>query len=272
MRRTFTDFTVEVDMKRPDFLRSKGNGQRNLLLGRAVAELAADLHHLDTIQQQVFVDGASRPLIRNDWTDSGADYSDSSQLLIEGQQVMQDWEHPLMRKLAENACESKGDILEVGFGMGISASYVQDCGVRSHTIIEINKGVAERFEKWRAERPGSDIRLAFGVWQDVIDGLGQFDGILYDTYPTNEEEFVKTLGPKVVTLAANFFPAAAAHLRPGGVFSYYTNEIDSLSRAHQRLLLEHFSSFKVELVRDLQPPADCTYWWADRMAAVTAYK
>ncbi|MCP3804685.1 class I SAM-dependent methyltransferase [Allokutzneria sp. A3M-2-11 16] len=272
MRRTFTDFTIEVDMKRPDFLRSKGNGQRNLLLGRAVAELAADLHHLDAIQQEVFVDGAWRPHIRSDWSSSGADYSDSSQLLIEGQQVMQDWEHPLMRKLAENACQSRGDILEVGFGMGISAGYVQACGVRSHTIIEINKGVAERFEDWRAQRPGADIRLAFGGWQDVIDDLGQFDGILYDTYPTNEDEFVKTLGPKVVTLAANFFPAAAAHLRPGGTFSYYTNEIDSLSRAHQRLLLEHFSSFEVELVRDLHPPADCTYWWADRMAAVTAYK
>ncbi|MFB9904436.1 class I SAM-dependent methyltransferase [Allokutzneria oryzae] len=271
MRRTFEDFTVAVDMKRPDFLRAKGNGQRNLLLGRAVAELAADLHHLDTIQR-VFVDGSRRPFIRGDWSGSDADYSDSSQLLIEGQQVMQDWEHPLMRKLAENACVSGGDVLEVGFGMGISAGYVQECGVRSHTIIEINKGVAERFERWRGQRPDSDIRLAFGPWQEVIGDLGQFDGILYDTYPTSEDEFVKTLGPKVVTLAANFFPAAAAHLRPGGVFSYYTNEIDSLSRAHQRLLLQHFTSFKVELVRDLQPPADCNYWWADRMAAVTAYK
>ena len=271
MQRKFQDFDIAVTTKRDDFLRAKGNGQRNLLLGRAVAELASDLEHLDSIQQE-FVDGARRPLIRSDWDGSDADYSDSSQLLIQGQQVMQDWEHPLMKVLAENAASAGGDLLEVGFGMGISASYVQQAGVASHTIIEINRDVAKRFENWRQQWPERDIRLEVGAWQDVIGGLGQYDAVLYDTYPTNEREFVQTLGPKAVTLAASFFEHAAAHLRPGGVFSYYTNEIDSLSRAHQRALLEHFSSFRVELVRGLRPPPDCTYWWASTMAAVTASK
>jgi guanidinoacetate N-methyltransferase len=269
MQRKFRDFDIAVTTKRDDFLRAKGSGQRNLLLGRAVAELASDLEHLDSIQQE-FVDGSSRPLIRSDWGESGADYSDSSQLLIQGQQVMQDWEHPLMKVLAENAASAGGDLLEVGFGMGISAGYVQRVGVASHTVIEVNQDVAKRFETWRQRWPERDIRLERGTWQDVIGRLGSYDAILYDTYPTDEREFVRTLGPKAVTLAAEFFEHAAAHLRPGGVFSYYTNEIDSLSRAHQRALLRHFSSFRVELVRGLQPPSDCTYWWASTMAAVTA--
>jgi guanidinoacetate N-methyltransferase len=37
-------------------------------------------------------------------------------------------------------------------------------------------------------------------------------------------------------------------------------------------LFEHFSSVGVSLVRDLQPPADCQYWWADSMAVVKAIK
>lgn len=271
MQRKFQEFDIAVTMKRDNFLRKKGNGQRNLLLGRAINELAADLEHLEDIQQD-FVDGSDRALIRSDWNNSEADYSNPSQLLIQGQQVMQDWEHSLMEVLAQNAARAGGDLLEIGFGMGISAGYVQQAGVASHTIIEINREVGEQFENWRRQWPERDIRLELGAWQDVIGGVGQYDAILYDTYPTNEKEFVETLGPKAVNLAANFFPHAAEHLRPGGVFSYYTNEIDSLSRAHQRALLEHFSSFRVEVVRDLRPPSDCTYWWANTMAAVTAFK
>ncbi|MGQ0838465.1 class I SAM-dependent methyltransferase [Actinokineospora sp.] len=271
MQRKFEDFDITVTMKRADFLRTKGNGQRNLLLNRAVRELASDLAHLDAIQQE-FVDGSQRPLIRTGWQGSTADYSDPSQLLIQGQQVMQDWEHPLMKVLADNAAAAGGALLEVGFGMGISATYVQEAGVDSHTIIEINEDVAKRFEQWRGQWPDRDIELVLGSWQDVLGDLGQFDAILYDTYPTNEKEFVETLGPKAIVLAANFFEHAAAHLRPGGIFSYYTNEIDSLSRVHQRALLAHFRSFSVELVTGLRPPPDCNYWWAGTMAAVTAYK
>jgi guanidinoacetate N-methyltransferase len=36
--------------------------------------------------------------------------------------------------------------------------------------------------------------------------------------------------------------------------------------------LEHFSSFSVSAVRDLRPPADCQYWWADSMAVVAAVR
>ncbi|MEX5635057.1 class I SAM-dependent methyltransferase [Parafrankia sp. FMc2] len=271
MRRTFKDFDISVTMKRDDFLRTKGVGQRNLLLGRAVVEFASDLAHLDEIQRE-FVGGASRPLIRGDWEGSPADYSDPSQLVIQGQQVMQDWELPLMKVLAENAAANGGDLLEVGFGMGISATAVQERGVRSHTLIEINHDVAEQFEQWRRGWPDRDIRLVFGDWRDVFGELGEFDAILYDVYPTNEQDFVRTLGPRAVVLAAEFFEHAAAHLRPGGVLSYYTNEIDSIGRAHQRELLKHFTSFTVRLVTGLQPPADCTYWWAGTMAAVTAYR
>jgi guanidinoacetate N-methyltransferase len=75
-----------------------------------------------------------------------------------------------------------------------------------------------------------------------------------------------------VTFAAGFFPVAAAHLRKGGVFTYLTNEIDSLGRAHQRLLFDHFSSLRLQRVA-LTLPADVRdAWWADCMVAVAAVK
>jgi hypothetical protein len=61
-------------------------------------------------------------------------------------------------------------------------------------------------------------------------------------------------------------------LRPGGVFTYYTNEIDSFSRAHQRLILRYFTSLSLSVVHDLAPPADCNYWWADSMVVARAVK
>ena len=70
--------------------------------------------------------------------------------------------------------------------------------------------------------------------------------------------------------AGEFFPLAAAKLRPGGVMTYFSCEIDTLSRGHQRLLLEHFDSFQVSVVRGLEPPVGCQYWWASSMVVVEA--
>jgi guanidinoacetate N-methyltransferase len=269
MFRRFPEFEVAVEIKRPEFVRTPRADQRNWLLERTLDEFTDELRHLDETARRL-VTGSSRPEIRAEWAGSAAHYDDT-QLVIEGQQVMQDWERPLMRALAAQVAGPDRDVLELGFGMGISATYLQELAVRSHTVIEANDEVVDRFERWRAGYPGHDIRLVRGHWQDVLGGLGEFDGVLFDTYPASEDEFVETVLDDV-TFAAHFFPHAAAHLRPGGVFAYYTNEIDSVGRGHQRLLLEHFRSFTVELVRGLRPPEDCHYWWADSMAAVRATK
>ena len=65
---------------------------------------------------------------------------------------------------------------------------------------------------------------------------------------------------------------AAAHLRPGGTFTYLTNEIDSLGREHQRLLLEHFREIRLRRVSLSIPPNVRDAWWADSMIAISAVK
>ena len=50
-------------------------------------------------------------------------------------EVMMDWEDPLMSASAAYVCENGGDILEIGFGMGISPGYIQSHSISSHTII-----------------------------------------------------------------------------------------------------------------------------------------
>lgn len=52
-------------------------------------------------------------------------FIDDFKLEIAGHPVRQKWEEPYMKRLAEIATMNGGRVLEVGFGMGISASYIQ---------------------------------------------------------------------------------------------------------------------------------------------------
>jgi amino acid adenylation domain-containing protein len=263
------EFEVFLKINKDEFLTPPRANQRNWLLRRALDEFSDDLLALDDVSKR-FVSGSDRADIARTWTDSHAEYR-PSELIIEGQQVMQDWEAPLMKAMAEIVTEQRGDVLEVGFGMGISASYIQAGLPKSHTIIECNREVMQAFGEWAERYRGRDIRLVQGRWQDVVDDLGLFDGVFFDTYPASEAEFEESV-INSINFAEGFVPVAAKLLRPGGVFTYYSNEIDSFSRRHQRYLLSHFSSFTLSVVRSLLPPDDCHYWWADSMVLVKAVK
>jgi amino acid adenylation domain-containing protein len=269
MIRREPEFELFLKLRDPGFVRPPRESQRNWTLRRSLDELAADLRALDDAARR-FVAGSQRPAIARPLQAGAAAYG-GGQLLVEGQQVMQDWELPLMDAMAAIAAESHGDVLEVGFGMGIAATAIQRRGVRSHTVVECNDEVVAEFERWKAGYPGRDIRLVRGRWQDAVAELGPFDAVLFDTYPLTEGEYAEAV-VEAITFAEAFVPVAAALLRPGGVFTYYTNEIDSFSRRHQRLLFRHFQSLTLRVVRSLLPPADCQYWWADSMAVVQAVR
>ena len=48
---------------------------------------------------------------------------------------MHEWEYPIMQRYAEWVCQNGGDIIEFGFGMGISATAIQQYNINSHTIM-----------------------------------------------------------------------------------------------------------------------------------------
>jgi guanidinoacetate N-methyltransferase len=250
---------MSLDIKDDGFIRPPNDAQRNWLLNRFMREVGDDLQALDTVAGR-FVPGARRDLPDDLRT---ADLSD--------EQIMEEWQLPLMQAMAAVAARSGGDVLEIGFGRGISAGLIQQHGVRSHTIIECNPSVLARLDRWRETLPDRDIRPVPGLWQDVIGSLGQFDSVFFHTYALDEDESVELLASSV-TFAAHFFPMAAEHLRTGGVFTYLTNEIDTLGRAHQRLLFDHFSSFRLERVKLSLPTDVRDAWWADSMVVIEAVK
>lgn len=253
-------FEVVLQIQDDAFIRPPREAQRNWLLNRALDEFAADLTHLDAAAKR-FIPGTDR-----------VDFADRTQARLADQDIMEDWQIPVMQAMARIVAETHGDVLEVGFGRGLSADFIQAEGVRSHTIVECNDAVVERYHAWAQQLPDRDLRLIHGTWQDTTDRFGRYDGIFFHTYPLNEEEYVAHVA-RSVTFAEHFFPTAAAHLRPGGIFTYLTNEVDSLSRAHQRLLFRYFTAFTLEVVGALDIPDDSQdALWGDSMVVIKAVK
>ena len=58
-----------------------------------------------------------------------------------------------MKFQAEVTCRNGGHILECGFGMGISADYIQQQNVKSHTIIELNDEIYKNAAEWAKDKP-----------------------------------------------------------------------------------------------------------------------
>ena len=129
--------------------------------------------------------------------------------------VMMAWEAPLMEAHAGLLCETKGDVLNIGFGMGFIDTAIQQHNVRSHTIIEAHPQVYKKMiaDGWD-KKP--NVKIVFGRWQDVIDTLGQtFDAVYFDTFDDvgHLREFHAHLGKLV---------------RPGGMYSFFNGISDNV--------------------------------------------
>lgn len=252
-------FDVTLEIKDEEFISPPRSGQRQWLLNQVMQEFADDLTALDVLAAR-FVPG----------TDAHR-FEDRTRRSLSDDEIMEDWQIPMMDAMADIAAKQHGDVLEIGFGRGVSAKIIQERGVRSHTIIECNDSVVERFHRWREKYPSQDIRLVHARWQDAMDELSTYDGIFFHTYPLNETEYMEQ-ALNSATFAEHFFETAAKLLREGGAFTYLSNEIDSLSRRHQRALFRHFSRISTTVVSLDVPPDVKDTWWANTMLAVEAGK
>ena len=137
---------------------------------------------------------------------------DGSTMYTDIELIMMDWETPFMEEHAKVICHSGGDVLNIGHGMGIVDRFIQELNPRSHSIIEIHPDIQQKMlkENWDMK---PNVNLYFGSWVDFLDELPLMDGIFFDTLETHE--FV------------DFISIAWKYLKPGGVFTFFNNNMSS---------------------------------------------
>ena len=94
--------------------------------------------------------------------------------------IMHAWETPIMHRMDEFVCQDGGDIIEFGFGMGISATHIQKQNIKSHTICENNPVVLERLYEWAEDK--DNVIVLEGDWYDNISYMKIYNGVFFDTH------------------------------------------------------------------------------------------
>ena len=169
---------------------------------------------------------------------------------------MQAWERPYMKSLAEIATSKGGNILEVGYGMGISAGFIQKSKkIKTHTVIECHPLIIQSAkDTFKNEIKNGRFILREGFWEDITKKIPSkyFDGILFDSCPLDKEVEFFQFFP--------FFKEAFRLLKDDGVFTYFSDEPLRISDNHMKELKRAgFQSVNFKICK-VKPPKDCIYW------------
>lgn len=123
-----------------------------------------------------------------DYLEDRVSFSEDKIMDADSKAVMMAWEKPLMEAHAKAICSNGGHILNIGFGMGLVDTAIQQYAPLSHTIIEAHPEVYDRMIRagWGEKE---NVKILFGRWQDVISVLESYDGkLLLLAFPVSKEE------------------------------------------------------------------------------------
>ena len=139
--------------------------------------------------------------------------------------VMMSWETELMKLHAQRVTQNSGHILEIGFGMGISAQFIQEFGCESHTIVEIHPDILTLLHEWAKDKP--NVTIIQGDWFELQDVIcqQQYDGIFYDADCVNSKKFKHAIVDKA--------------LKSNGVFTYFRADGADKYRLGESLKHDH---------------------------------
>ena len=171
------------------------------------------------------------------------------------EQIMMEWEKPLMIATVDEL-QPYGDVLEIGFGMGYSATHIQTYNPKSYTIIECDPIVIKKCKEWAKDY--DNVIIIESKWQDALDDLGTYDIIFFDPTETSN---LKKLAYKIAHFNWHFIFTELAichHMKKGSKLSVYmpNNIIDKYRKfiSEQHNITYHEKEFKLKNISD-----ECNY-------------
>jgi len=164
-----------------------------LILGRV--ERGNRVEQIESTATTEDVPVSHQPSTKPDYLRQRLVYHEDGQSLLDNDQdaVMMQWESPLMKAHADVLMEPASQqhqvqrkrVLNVGFGMGIIDTFLQQKNPAHHIIIEAHPDVYQKMKRdgWD-QKP--NVRICFGKWQDVLPQLISegcvVDAAFFDTY------------------------------------------------------------------------------------------
>ncbi|QQR83331.1 hypothetical protein IPJ72_06050 [Candidatus Peregrinibacteria bacterium] len=184
-------------------------------------------------------------------------------LTLFGHEVMSSFETPYMRALAEIVTRTRGNVLNIGYGLGIVDRFIEEFrSTRTfgkHVIVELNESLAQQ-----AQIDFPQCTVINDDWRAYLKQVepGQFGGIVYDGYPLKPDEIHRDGIEFINTLFELGIPC------PGTILTFYADTVDSLGNE----FVDYLKSKGVQSIDQIQvkverPHRSVQYWDYDHFVA-----
>jgi hypothetical protein len=176
----------------------------------------------------------------------------------ETHQIMMEWEKPYIEKSIE-LLKPFGKVLEIGFGMGYSATKICSYeAVEEYNIIECMPIVWEQFDKFKSKqfvlRPDLKINLIKGRWEDVLSTAEIYDCIYFDDYSLDTNKMI------INDRCTDFLQKVLkSHTKIGSRISLYSGVDCSKLYKNINCINVEFIEYKIGI------PENCVYAKGDKM-------
>jgi ubiquinone/menaquinone biosynthesis C-methylase UbiE len=175
------------------------------------------------------------------WKESKLNYQSSIGILSYSDvAVMWDCEEPLMKEMAATI-KGKGEIvLEVGYGLGISAKLIDsDEIVKTHVIIEANEGIYNNLVDYSKTVKNINVIPVLDYFENwvVKQPSDYFDCVFFDTFPIKEFTDDHTI---------RNFKEIYRIMKVGGTFTFYDHYQAGPKIMKDSLLLYGFSNENIK--------------------------
>jgi ubiquinone/menaquinone biosynthesis C-methylase UbiE len=96
---------------------------------------------------------------------------------IDKQQILSEWKKNYTQALI-SSLKPTGDVLEIGFGIGIGSELILKNHPKSLTIIEPDSQIAAAATNWAKQH--KNVTVIEGNWQTILPQQGKFDAIFFN--------------------------------------------------------------------------------------------